>query len=787
MFSDNDLLNSEVALLVDLVEKREFFSTLQKEELLKYFIDHYSHIVEEEIFNINIGLIENQINSKNDSLLLSRNLFEIRRNLKDDFKNFLKECSLEENDSEFVNESLKNDSQEKSILGIMRQIIKNQSFGILKEYRESPQARKDIKKNINNQNISSSILNPFLMLLNDTNAPSLRMELWQKFEMYFESGWGFNDLTTNESNSPLAAKMQDLIKKINENHENLSTHNGLGNELLTILSERISELGVPIQIKMEKNIINGANTPVATILSDKTKYKHSFLSKNTMGSGFVDWAIPNYLDKEILHCSLATSDETCSIENSEAFRYEYALRNLCNNKNIFKKIELSFYSTSTFYDEYDADIAYSDGKNKEIGRDFLKRYSVNREQRELLNIIPFFAMSHKISSNLKTGIYSPDQLMSYNFKILGAKSIIEDKNYDIEEIYKKCISALIKVFSQDKSTDCYSDSKSLNMLNQLYNLLTTSKDEFFDSAKIFDLLTNNETAIDLNNILKKIPDNQNNEKQVNKNDFKTLIQSLKYMKAIGYEAFKEEQIEYRNELLKELDKIKELTDLSTSILHIKNINESIEDIKNKSSSMQEIDDFITLPKNEQKLLIQNLLIEQYSYYSDGRTNYQCVLQQNQTINNYSYDNYPLSAPTYYNHRKKFNKFEETKDLFLYQWKNNNIENSVDNLLKMCYFYVKDINEDNFHEFKFPSVFSHLKTAKKIENYMKLLDPSHIQKIKQEQKNNLDKMENLIIEKNEIISTIKKIFHSNDVDFILNKLDIEEEICKEINNKKPIFV
>lgn len=788
-------LNNIIEVLFDLATQKTNFLAINNDEVLQYFHENYSSTIEKEILRINLDILDNKKQSSNDSLLLSKLLFETTKVLNDkNLLQFFNSCSFSENDSKFLQEALNNKEQDDSILNLLQNLIKNQSFDVLREYRESPKARKDIKKQINNNNISSSILNPFLMLLNDRNVPSLRMELWQKFEMYFESGWGFNDLTNNDSNSPLVSKMQELIKIINEGHNELNTHEGVGKELLTLLSERISELGVPILIKMEKNPINNSNIPVAEILENKEEYKHSFLSKNTMRSGFVDWAIPNFSNPTHLHCSIATSDETCSIENSEAFRYEYALRELTkdNDRNKgFHKMLLSFYSTSTFYDEYDADDGWNDSKHKEIGQEFLTRYNVHKEQRRLLNIIPFFAMTHKISSNLKTGIYSPEQLMTYNFKILGAKSMIEDQPYELEEIFKRCINVILKVFSQDKKNDYYNDGKSLNMLNQLYNLLITSKDEFFESKKIFNLLTNEETIQSLNNILKKIPENQNNEKQVNKNDFKTLIQSLKYIGNIGFNNFKIEQNENRNEYLKDLEELKKLNKLSDLLIYIDNLNDKITLKKNDIISTDNFEDFLQKSKKEQKLFTQNLLINFCDNISYGKRDLIEIYRKNKIIDNYYYANYPSSNYYYYKRVKEFKNDYQEKEAFLDSWKNNKLYIYSDTIVKMCHFYIKYINEDNFNEFQLPlNTANEYASAKKFNTYVELSNPDKILQIKSDNAQKLKEIDNITDEKFVLINYIENNYSESSVKKIIEKFELNEKLHSEfkftnIKNNQPV--
>jgi SpoU rRNA methylase family enzyme len=103
---------------------------------------------------------------------------------------------------------------------------------------------------------------------------------------------------------------------------------------------------------------------------------------------------------------------------------------------------------------------------------------------------------------------------------------------------------------------------------------------------------------------------------------------------------------------------------------------------------------------------------------------------------------------------------------------------------MCHFYIKDIDVNNFHNFKLPKeAVYHSHNARKFNDFIDLLNPSNVLKIKNEQQENLNKIEELKKEKIILIDTIKDMYTKEDINFILSKLEFNENIINGFKNKE----
>ena len=480
-----------------------------KKEWLK---EKYQIVFKDELYYLNGEILEKGINNNLTirSTIFLEVLSEIKGLIKESgFNEFLSECDLKENEIKIINNCLNKEGLERNLINIGLEVSETKTLNILKEYRESIQARKDIK-NTNDLLLEGvGYLKPILMFLNSNIAPSVRIELLQKIELYFHSGWGYDDLVINKEKTDTVKSINNILNDLKSYNKEDDKWSIKGQEFLELLKKRIHELGVPVKITNKLNI-NNEKIPTASI---ENKEEHIFNDKKVTAAGFVDWAIPDFKDNSKLHFSLATSDETCFIENSQLFIYGYAINNLTKTHPIYKKHELYFFSVSNFYDELE-------NNKKEIGSEFINRYGITNKERETLNLLPFLSMTDKISSNYQTGIYSIQQLEQYNLCLVGAKSLLENKTVNnIENILSNAIKSTISIFNRDTKNEKITDSKTLQIVTYLYNLISTAQNELYNNSNLMNELFSETTINSLNKIRKKLPDASLKDGLVNKNEF----------------------------------------------------------------------------------------------------------------------------------------------------------------------------------------------------------------------------------------------------------------------------
>lgn len=780
------------------------FTKKNSEEKTQWLLKNYQVFFREEINCLNVELIEKGVDEnlthRANNYLTA--LDKIRQHItRANFLFFLENCSLTKNEAQIIEKSLQKEGLNQNILNIVVDILEKKSIDSLRQYRESPQARKDIKNPINDENLDSiGFLKPILMFLNSDIAPSIRMELWQKFELYFNSGWGFDDLTKNSSNSETAKQLKKLLDA-SKNKKSIGLHSSEGQEILKLLSQRITQLGVPIKISNKVNI-NNEKIPTATVQRDM---QYVYDAKKVTAAGFVDWAIPDFHDKTVLHFSLATSDETLNIENSQLFRYNHAINNMINETGEFSKAKMYFFSVSSFYDDMSAD--------SQIGQEFLSRFSIQAEERKLLNLLPFLSMTDTVNSNYSTGIYSPNQLVDYNFCLIGAQSIIENnKKYDIEQLFRNCIETAIDVLNRDKRPDKYSDIKTQQIITYLSKMLSCAQNEFYENESLMQYLFDDNTVEKLNNIRKKLPDAIQKSGFIGKNDFQRLIDSLDGQDPLK---FKRRQNMRKAEALEEQGRVEKLEKLAQKVMQLKELGTYYDNILNENTVLDcTVHEWIALTDEQRVEKYKLLFLEKvYSPLEDGRSKRfktKTINNLNESTNTLFFKDIALDTTktfisnfdrkeyphiTYYKRRALFEQLEKQRyetigHLLLdsYSFLDDDNYHKDNNLLtKLTYSLMKEGNCENIKNIKLPS--SYL-----LEKYSLVTKNCSLYQINEDIKQ-LNGLRNILrkedinnimnhnayidTSRDEIIQEIRKHYSHDDIAFIEEKLQVK------FNNKLSI--
>lgn len=787
--------SSKVLVEVAKLESNKEFIAKKVKEKKEWLVSNYQLFLKEEISSLNGELMESGVSENltyraNNYLAI---LEEVRKYLnKNTFLTFLQDCDLTSNEAKVIEHCLEKEGLDQNILNVMIDILEKKSINALKEYRESPQSRRDIKNPINDEKLDSlGVLKPILTFLSGDIAPAVRMELWQKFELYFNSGWGFEDLTNNPTKSTTAKELKELLENI-KNKSEVSQWSSEGQTILALLSKRITELGVPVKIT-NKLSVNNEKIPTASIEKDM---QYIYNARKVTAAGFVDWAIPDFKDKETLHFSLATSDETLSIENSQLFRYSHAINKLMQSGGEFKKAKMYFFGVSSFYD-----VGVSE---REIGNEFLDRFCVTGEERQLLNLLPFLSMTDTVNSNYSTGIYSPEQLVDYSFCLMGARSVIENnQKYNIEELFEHCIHTTLEVLNRDKSIDKYADAKTQQIVSYLYHMISCAQNEFYENEALMGYLFSDSTVNKLNNIRKKLPDATMQETFVSKNNFQRLIDSIDGQDPVR---FKKRQNMRKAEALEEQSRVMALEKLAKKLMQLQALdNQYDKSLENKFIT----DDWLKDLPYERVNTYREILLNLYLNLEDGRTkkagsHYDTLFfiaeeaYQGRVANirSFNRENYPLGEQNYYKHKKIFDKFDNQKNDFLIKLKNedysglakNNIKRKDTNLLLNFMYTILQLRDHNDNEFEqiininIPTAFTfcnYSNTNKEANKYIYDMnkDIEELNKlrkfIKQENINSVIQHNNYIDKaKEEIIEDIRRNYAPRDITFIEEKLQLK---------------